>query len=121
MAAKKKEKSDEKKRSTMVVNMDPQTNEFVNRWLAKNRGWGKAEFMRMLVEWFTRAPESVQQVVAGSAPSDLRDVYLARMTEYFRSLLKVPPPSIGDVASPRETSPRPPRSHNPVEMVPKTQ
>lgn len=78
MPARKKASETTEARNTLTVSLDARTNHEINRWLDKNRGRGKSEFVRMLIEWFTSAPASFQQIVAGAVPPDMLDEYAKR-------------------------------------------
>ena len=90
MPARKKGDDSGEGRVPVTIGLRPQTNLVVNRWLDLNGGWGKAKFIETLVERFAAMPESVQQIMLGRVPEDMRDEYAERAGEFFGEVARNP-------------------------------
>lgn len=77
------------KRGVLNLALDPKTNGLLNAACDRHKAL-KGPLVRSLIQWFASAPESVQQVVMGSAPRDMGEEYLAKINHYFASHLRVP-------------------------------
>lgn len=75
-------------RNTTSISLSPETNQQVNRWLDRNKGWGKAAFMTMLIKWFVNSPESMQHIVAATVPADMREEFRNRAHQYLDEMIE---------------------------------
>lgn len=71
------------KRNVIKIGVSPTTNDAINRWLDRNRGWGKSAFLEMLVEWFGKSPDSLQHIVARTVPADMKAEYKQRAIDWI--------------------------------------
>jgi hypothetical protein len=85
MPARKKGEESGEGRVPVKIGLRPATNATVNRWLDLNGGWGKAKFIETLVERFAGMPESVQQIMLGRVPEDMREDYAKRAAGFFEA------------------------------------
>jgi hypothetical protein len=80
MSRRKKELETSKGRA--AVNVPAETNRLINRGSEMHKV-SKAELLANLMRFFSDAPDSVQLVMMGTAPRDLKEHVAARAKEYF--------------------------------------
>lgn len=68
-----------------AVNISEATNRLVNRGADAHRV-SKAELLANLMRFFSDAPDSVQLIMMGTAPRDLKDLFASKASEYFASV-----------------------------------
>lgn len=72
-------------RGAVPVALTERANRVVNEWLDRHGG-SKTKFVERLLEFFAAAPDSVQLMMAGRTPEDLREHFADAASEYFLSL-----------------------------------
>ena len=77
-------------RVPVTIGLRPSTNATVDRWLKATGGWGKAKFIETLVERFAAMPESVQQIMLGRVPDDMRNDYAKKAADFFEAAARDP-------------------------------
>lgn len=90
MPARKKGDESGVVRVPVTIALRPATNATVNHWLDRNGGWGKAKFIETLVERFAAMPESVQQIMLGRVPDDMRADYAKKAADFFEAAANDP-------------------------------
>lgn len=83
-------KSDEKaRRGQVTLELTPDAEAFMDAMLLRRR-MKKKDLTALVIEALARMPESVQDVLLGNVPADMRPAYLDRTVAYFTGLLNKP-------------------------------
>lgn len=82
MAKRKSAMQTSGKRNIVAVPLLAPADHAVNMWCDKT-GSSKAKMLQKLVEWFAAAPESLQQIIVGTVPKEMREVFIKSGTTYF--------------------------------------
>lgn len=82
MSGRKKAAQTGARRTAIPIALTPRVNEVVNAWCDRTGG-SKTRFVERLVEFWAAAPDSVQRLMLGDVPSDLREEVVDRAASYF--------------------------------------
>lgn len=85
MPGRKKAADTGKARNIVTLSITPEANRLINEWCDRTGG-SKTRFAERLVAFWAGAPESVQRLILGDVPQDLRGEVVGRAADYFASV-----------------------------------
>ncbi len=82
MPGRKRAEETGKARNIVTVPLTANANALINGWCDRTGG-SKTRFVERLVEFWAAAPDSVQRLMLGDVPADLRDEVVGNASVYF--------------------------------------